>query len=102
MISSTMGEYNCDRLFVDIHPADAEPRSIASGDSVRVFNPQGAVECSAQVTERVRPGVVSMPKGAWQRSSLNGATSVALCPDHVNVVGGAACFNDARVEIELL
>jgi anaerobic selenocysteine-containing dehydrogenase len=102
MISSTMGEYNCDQLRVEIHPLDAEPRSIASGDAVRVFNSQGAVVCMASVTDRVRSGVVSMPKGAWQRSSLNGATSVALCPDHVNVVGGAACFNDARVEIERL
>ena len=32
--------------------------------------------------------------------SLNGETSTALCPDHLNIVGGAACFNDARVEIE--
>ena len=102
MISSTMGEYNCDRLVVDIHPQDAKPRSITSGDKVRVYNSQGKVECVAKVTDRVRPGVISMPKGAWQRSSLNGATSVALCPDHVNVVGGAACFNDARVEIERL
>ena len=60
------------------------------------------VECVAAVTERVRPGVVAMPKGAWRRSSRNGATSVALCPVHVNEVGGAACFNDARVEIEPL
>ena len=99
MISSTMGEYNCDELRVEIHPDDAQSRSIASGDAVRVFNSQGAVECMARVTDRVRSGVVSMPKGAWRRSSLNGATSVALCPDHVNLVGGAACFNDARVEI---
>ncbi len=102
MISSTMGEYNCDQLRVEIHPDDAQPRSITSGDEVKVFNSQGVVECTAWVTNRVRPGVVSMPKGAWRRSSLNGATSVALCPDHVNVVGGAACFNDARVEIERL
>ena len=102
MISSTMGEYNCDQLLVDIHPEDAAARSIATGNPVRVFNAQGVVECSARVTERVRTGVVSIPKGAWRRSSRNGSTSVALCPDHVNIVGGAACFNDARVEIERL
>ena len=50
----------------------------------------------------MRPGVAWMPKGAWKRSSLNGATSTALCPDDAQVVGDAACFNDARVEIELL
>ena len=102
MISSTMGEYNGDRLFVDLHPEDANQRGIQSGDRVRVFNVQGTVECTAQVTDSVRPGVVSMPKGAWRRSSFNGSTSVALCPDHLNVVGGAACFNDARVEIDRL
>ena len=40
-----------------------------------------------------------MPKGAWRKSSMNGKTSTALCPTHLNVVGGGACFNDARVEI---
>ncbi len=102
MISSTMGEYNCGQLLVDIHPEDAAARAITAGDSVRVYNSLGTVECTARVTDRIRPGVVSMPKGAWRRSSFNGATSVALCPDHVNIVGGAACFNDARVEIEKL
>jgi hypothetical protein len=26
-------------------------------------------------------------------------TATALCPAHVNEVGGGACFNDARVEV---
>jgi hypothetical protein len=33
------------------------------------------------------------------KSSLNGRTSTALTPSNVNVVGGGACFNDARVEV---
>ena len=40
-------------------------------------------------------------KGAWRKSSLNGMTSTALTPATINVVGGAACFNDARVEVAL-
>jgi zona occludens toxin (predicted ATPase) len=40
-----------------------------------------------------------MPKGAWRHASGNGLTSTALCPDDAQVVGGAACFNDARVEV---
>jgi anaerobic selenocysteine-containing dehydrogenase len=97
-----MGEYNYDRLLVDLHPDDAVARQVVSGDPVRVFNDLGTVECVARVTNRVRSGVVSMPKGAWRRTSKNGSTSTALCPDHVNIVGGAACFNDARVEVEKL
>ena len=102
LISSTMGEYNLEHLEVEIHPTDAAARNLASGDPVRVFNDLGEVHCVARISQRPRPGVVSMPKGAWRRAALNGATSTALCPDHVNVVGGGACFNDARVEVELL
>ena len=47
----------------------------------------------------MRTGVVALPKGAWRKSSRNGQTSTALCPPHVNEVGGGACFNDARVEV---
>ncbi len=45
-------------------------------------------------------GVAVIPKGAWRRSSSNGLTATALCPAHVSDVGGGACFNDARVEVE--
>jgi len=99
MVSSTLGEFNYPVLAVSVNPADAEGRGIADGETVRVFNELGEVICHARIDERVRKGVVSMPKGAWRKSSMNGKTSTALCPTHLNVVGGGACFNDARVEI---
>jgi anaerobic selenocysteine-containing dehydrogenase len=99
LVSSTLGEFNYDELVVTVHPVDASAREIDDGDEVRVFNDLGAVICRAAVRSSVRPGVVSMPKGAWRRSSRNGATSTALCPADVNVVAGGACFNDARVDI---
>ncbi len=98
--NSTFGEFNLDTLTVTMHPEDAAHRSVADGDVVRVFNELGEVRCTVRVSERVRTGVVSMPKGAWRRSSQNGWTSTVLCPDHVNAVGGGACFNDARVQVE--
>jgi anaerobic selenocysteine-containing dehydrogenase len=100
MVNSTLGESNYPRLIVDLHPREAAARGIQAGDQVRVFNDLGEVECVAATNERLRPGVVAMPKGAWRHASLNGETSTALCPDHLNIVGGAACFNDARVEVE--
>lgn len=100
MISSSLGEFNYPELWLTIHPADATARQIADGDTVRVFNELGEVVCRAQVSARIREGVVSLPKGAWRKSSLNGLTATALCPADVNVVGGGACFNDARVEVE--
>ena len=100
MISSTLGEFNYNDLVVTIHPNDAAERKIKNGDQVRVFNNLGEVICKTKVSGEVRLGVVSMPKGAWRKSSLNSKTSTSLCPDHVNVVGGGACYNDARVQIE--
>ena len=99
-VSSMMAEYKLPVLRASIHPEDAEARGIASGDRIRVHNDLGEVVCEARVTERVRQGVVSMPKGAWRRSSINGQTSTALCPDDLQTVANGACFNDARVEIE--
>ena len=102
LITSTLGEVNVDVLRVTLHPDDARERRLSRGDRVRVFNDLGEVHCHLEISDRVRPGVASMPKGAWRRSSINGATSVALCPDDAQVVGDAACFNDARVEVAAL
>ena len=99
MITSTMGEYNFDELTVTLHPDDAARRGIESGDRVRVWNALGSVTCPARTSDTVRPGVAVMPKGAWRRTTPSGTTSTSLVPDHVNVVAGGACFNDARVEV---
>lgn len=100
MTSSTFGEYAYRELQVTIHPADAKSRNLVDGAAVKVFNDLGEVQCRALLSDRVRAGTVVMPKGAWRKSSKNGKTSNALCPDSVNIVGGGACFNDARVEVE--
>lgn len=102
MVSSTLGEFNYPLLRAAMHPQDAAPRGLVDGQQARVFNALGEVRCRIQVTEKVRPGVVSMPKGAWMKSSANARTSTALCPDTLNKVGAGACFNDARVEVERL
>jgi len=100
LITSTLGEFNLPKFWATINPADAELRGVSHGDRVRVFNDLGEVVCEARVSDAVRPGVVSMPKGVWRHASENGCTSTALCPATVNVVAGGACFNDARVEVE--
>jgi anaerobic selenocysteine-containing dehydrogenase len=98
--NSTMGELGSEPLAIKLHPDDARSREIEPGDRVRVYNDLGEVVCLAEVGSAVRPGVAVMTKGAWRKASLNGWTANALCPDHVNEVAGAACFNDARVEVE--
>lgn len=101
LISSTLGEFNYPELWLTLHPLDAAARGIADGVAVRVFNDLGEVRCRARISDRMRPGVCGLPKGAWRHSSRNGQTSTALCPGHVNDVGGGACYNDARVQVAL-
>jgi anaerobic selenocysteine-containing dehydrogenase len=69
---------------------------------VRIFNALGEVHCQAAVTPEVRPGVLSLPKGLWIRSTINGQTANALAPDSLADLDGGACFNDARVQVALL
>jgi len=98
-INSVLGELVHGEARLSIHPEDARVRGVTSGVPIRVFNDLGEVHCLAQVDDRVRPGVVSLPKGLWRRSFRNGAVSTALCPDTLSEIGGGACFNDARVEL---
>lgn len=55
-----------------INPMDAEPRGIANGDKVRVFNKYGEIQIEARVTPRVVPGVMSMTDGKWRVIDENG------------------------------
>lgn len=100
-ISSTLGELRPGIARVKIHPEDAAVRAIADGDAVRIFNDLGDVQCEASVSPEVRPGTVSLAKGLWARSTFNGATANALVPDSLTDLAGGACFNDARVQVEL-
>jgi anaerobic selenocysteine-containing dehydrogenase len=102
LISSSLGEFNLPELFITLHPADAQSRSLKNGDMVRAYNHGGEVHCRLKVSEMIRPGVAAMPKGAWRKASANGQTATALAPDTLSAVGGGACFNDARVEVKRL
>ncbi len=53
-----------------------------------------------RITPLVMHGTVVMPKGVWRRHVANGFTSNALVPDTLSDLGGGACFNDARVQVE--
>lgn len=55
-----------------IHPADASNRRISNGDAVVVWNDRGQMRLKAHVTDRIVPGVVAMPQGAWYRPGPDG------------------------------
>ena len=98
-ITSTLGELN-DRLAnLQMHPDDARARDLRSGDTVRVFNDLGEILCPVAVNPDMKPGTVSLPKGLWQKHTMNGSTANALVADTATDLGGGAVFNDARVEV---
>lgn len=99
-ISSTFGELFREQAPVELAPGDAEARGISDGDRVRVFNELGEVRCLARRNPSLRPGVAVLPKGLWSHNTLSGTTATALAPDSLTDLGGGACFNDARVEVE--
>ena len=98
-ISSTFGQRWREPAALVLHPTDAASRGIGNGDAVRVWNELGTVECLAQVSDEVRPGVAVLPKGLWSRHTRNGFTANALAPDRLADLGGGATFNDARVQV---
>ncbi len=101
-ISSTLGELPRPDVKLIMHPDDAAARGLADDDPVRVFNELGEVHCILDIDKAIRPGIVSLPKGIWRRSTRNHATGTALVPDTLTDLGGGACFNDARVQVASL
>ena len=53
-----------------LNPADAAARGIKTGDIVKLFNDRGAVLCIAEVTERMRQGVVHSYYGSGKYDPL--------------------------------
>ena len=99
-VSSTLAELPRPQVRLLMNPEDATARGIAEGDEVRIHNALGEVRCPVTIAARIRPGVVSLPKGLWRRHTGNGSTANALAPDSLTDLGGGACFNDARVQVD--
>jgi len=83
-----------------IHPDDASPRGIATGDEVRIANARGSFVAVADVSHRVRPGVVASMKGRWPIHSRQGATVNATVDERDSDMGGGAVYHDNRVRVD--
>ena len=84
---------------LEMHPEDTASRHLSDGATVRVWNDLGEVHLVLKVTDAVRPGVVTSPKGAWLRTSDTGQTTNALVPADKSETSDGACYNDTRVEV---
>lgn len=99
-ISSSLGQLRRDSIALEMSPEDAAARGLAGGDAVRIWNQYGEVRCPLRIDRSLRPGVAVLPKGLWRRQTGGGTTGNVLVPDSYTDLGGGACFNDARVEVE--
>jgi len=86
-----------------ISTRDAAARGISDGDGVRVFNDRGEVIIPAKVTERIMPGVVDLPQGAWfspdERGVDRGGCANVLTNDRSSPCG-ALVTNSSLVQVE--
>jgi len=92
-----------------IHPVDAKARGIKEGDIIKMYNDRGSVLGMANVTERIRPGVIHsyqasgiydpLQKGQAYSTDRGGCVNI-LTPDRLmsqNASGMAP--NSALIEI---
>lgn len=83
-----------------LHPADAGPREIRTGDRVRVFNDRGSLLLKAQVNGVVQPGVARAPSTRWLKRASNGRNANALTSDRLTDMGGGPTFYSCLVQVE--
>jgi anaerobic selenocysteine-containing dehydrogenase len=65
-----------DRCTLHISPADAAEAGLLTGDRAEVASRVGRIEVPVQVTDEIRPGVVSLPHG-WGHAESGGAVARA-------------------------
>ena len=83
---------------LEIHPDDAAPRSILTGDPIEVFNSRGSIHLHAQINHQVPHGVVAARLG-WNKLSPNCTGVNALTSETLTDIGGGATFYSTLVEV---
>jgi anaerobic selenocysteine-containing dehydrogenase len=83
------------RFTVQMHPDDAAARGLGDGDVAVVSTSIGSIEAPVEVTDRLLPGVVSVPHGyghdragtptGWRRAASLGGASVNDITDSTRI-----------------
>ena len=87
---------------LELHPADAAARGLATGDAVEVFNARGSIRLRAQVGGSVPQGVVAARLNWNKLSGADGAAANnvnALTSETVTDIGAGATFYSTLVEV---
>jgi len=86
--------------FVELVAADADARGLEHGALARVWNDRASVEVVVKITDRLRPGVVSIPFGWWSRHHPDGLIANSLTNDALTEWGGGVAYSDTLVQVE--
>ena len=84
---------------LEMHEADAQPRGIHSGMTVRVFNDRGSYHCKVVLSPRARAGVVNGLGIWWRKLGLAGTNVNELTHQRLTDIGRAPSFYDCLVEV---
>lgn len=102
-MNSTFGyrpELDAQTSVLTIHPADAAPREISTGDAVRIFNDRGHCILRAEVSKSIAEGVVSAPSVRWPRLAPGGNSPNMLTSQRLTDKGGGPTFYSCLVQVE--
>jgi anaerobic selenocysteine-containing dehydrogenase len=101
-----------DRCTALLHPDDAVARGLSDGQRVHVSSAVGTIELPIEVSDEIRPGVVSIPHGfghnrsgvGWRRAAAKPGASMndITDPAVVDRLTGNAAFNSVPVRVEAL
>lgn len=90
------------RPTVEIHPDDAQPRRLRTGDLVRIYNDRGVYFAHAQVSPTVARGTVAALGLWWSTQTHAGRNCNATTSTRLTDLGGGATFFDNLVEVARL
>ena len=86
--------------YVEMVADDAASLGVSDGQMVRVHNDRAEVQVPVKVTARLRPGVVAIPWGWWQRDHGDAASANALTSATLTDWGGGVAYSDTLVAVE--
>jgi anaerobic selenocysteine-containing dehydrogenase len=88
---------------VELDAVDAADRGLQAGDMARVFNSRASLELPVAISDRLRPGVVSVPWGYVEAAygdtigSVNDLTNAADTE-----ISGGSSYGDTLVQVEAI
>ncbi len=85
--------------YVEMCASDAATRALGDGDTARIWNRRASLELPVRITERLRPGVVSIPWAWWTHQHPDGKTANALTSPALTEWGGGVAFWDTLVQV---